>query len=104
MHNFVALAFPELRDLPADARWRALLAASSPPFDAVELVGAALCLVLVAWLSGEGASMLATSGLPSGIVVTAALVALVLASLWLRHARRGLRNVQVGNPPGEHRR
>ena len=52
------LVCPELRAIPAGDRERALHDASGVPFDIAELVGVALGLVLVAWLTRHGAHAL----------------------------------------------
>lgn len=86
---------PELRDIPVGDRERALHDASGVPFDIAELVGAALGLVLVAWLTHHGAHVLGsierTLAGTTIALIAAPLVTLVLAGVLVRHLRRGLR-------------
>lgn len=72
--------YPELRSLPHGDRDAALRRARREPFDFVELLGMAACLVLVVFLG--------RSGHPGA---AATLVALALVAFDVRRVRRGLR-------------
>jgi len=96
------LVCPELRAIPAGDRERALHDASGVPFDIAELVGVALGLVLVAWLTRHGAHALGPYdrmlALAANALIALPLVTLVLAPVLVRRLRRGLRE-RLANPP-----
>jgi hypothetical protein len=95
--SLFTLVYPELRQLPAPDRLRALRRARRNSFDALELIGIAAGLIVAMMMARYASTRLSVGN--HGLAVIALAVALVaVAPFFLRRTRRGLRRMNALAP------
>jgi hypothetical protein len=94
MSAFASLLFPRLKSFPPEEQVAALRAARETPFDVVELIGIAIGLVLVTFLTRYSVGELGVTRRVLAILLNflfaIPLLALFVGPFWVRRVRRGL--------------
>jgi hypothetical protein len=95
--SLFTLVYPELRQLPARDRLRALRRARRNSFDALELIGIAAGLIVAMMMARYASTRFSVDG--HALALIAVVVALVtVAPFFLRRTRRSLRRMRAPAP------